>query len=74
MSEPTERVPKWLTIDVMVLLGGLAIIIAAALWLEPTKEGIVQRASQSASQQASRLWQYVTERKKPVVPKLKAPL
>jgi hypothetical protein len=74
MSEPTKRVPKWLTIDVMVLVVGAVIIIAAALWLEPTREGIVQRAAQSAQSTGQQLWQYVTERKKPVVPKLKAPL
>jgi hypothetical protein len=72
MGEPAKRVPKWLTIDVMVLVVGAVIIIAAALWLEPTRDDIVQRAAQSASQQASRLWQYVTE-KKPVVPNLKGP-
>jgi hypothetical protein len=74
MSEPAKRVPKWLTIDVMVLVVGAVIIVAAALWLEPSREGIVQRAVQSAQSTGQQLWQYVTERRKPVVPKLKAPL
>ena len=74
MGEPAKRVPKWLTIDVMVLVVGAVIIIAAALWLEPTREGVVQRAARSAQSTGQQLWQYVTERKKPVVPKLKAPL
>ena len=73
VSEPAKRVPKWLTIDVMVLVVGAVIIIAAALSLEPTR-GIVQRAAQSAQSTCQQLWQYMTERKKPVVPKLKAPL
>jgi hypothetical protein len=70
---PTKRVPKWLTIDVMVLVIG-AVVIIAALGLEPTRDGIVQRAAQSAQSTGQQLWQYVTERKKPVAPKLKAPL
>jgi hypothetical protein len=74
MGEPAKRVPKWLTIDVMVLVVGAVIIIAAALWLEPTREGVVQPAARSAQSTGQQLWQYVTERKKPVVPKLKAPL
>ena len=49
-------------------------MIATALWLEPTKDGIVQRAAYSAQSTSLLLWHYVTEHKKPVVPKLKAPL
>jgi hypothetical protein len=74
MSEPAKHVPKWLTIDVTVLVVGAVIILAAALWLEPTRDGIVQRVAQSAQSTGQQLWQYATERKKPVVPKLKAPL
>jgi uncharacterized membrane protein YczE len=70
MTEPAKRVPRWLTIDVIVLVVGAVIMIATALWLEP-RDGLVQRLAQSTGQQ---LWQYVTERRKPVVPKLKAPL
>jgi hypothetical protein len=55
MSEPAKRVPKWLTIDVMVLVVGAVIIIAAALWLESTREGIVQRAAQSAQSTGQQL-------------------
>ena len=72
MSEPAKHVPKWLTIDVTVLVVGAVIIIAAALWLEPTRDGIVQGAAQSAQSTGQR--QYVIERKKPDVPKLEAPL
>ena len=49
-------------------------MIATALWLEPTRDGIVQRAVYGAQSTGQQLWHYVTERKKPVVPKLKAPL
>ena len=74
MTEPAKRVPRWLTIDVIVLVVGAVIMIATALWLEPTKDGIVQRAAYSAQSTSLLLWHYVTEHKKPVVPKLKAPL
>ena len=58
----------------MVLVVGAVIMITTALWLEPTRDGIVQRVAQSAQSTSHLLWHYVTERKKPVVPKLKAPL
>ena len=74
MTEPAKRVPWWLTFDVIVLVVGAVIMIATALWLEPTKDGIVQRAAHSAQSTSHLLWHYVTEHKKPVVPKLKAPL
>ena len=74
MTEPAKRVPRWLTIDGIVLVVGAVIMIATALWLEPTKDGIVQRAAYSAQSTSLLLWHYVTEHKKPVVPKLKAPL
>jgi hypothetical protein len=73
MTEPAKRVPRWLTIDVTVLVVGAVIMIATALWLEP-RDGLVQRVVYSAQSTGQQLWQYVTERRKPVVPKLKAPL
>ena len=33
MTKLAKRVPQWLTIDVMVLVVGAVILIAAALWL-----------------------------------------
>ena len=48
-------------------------MIATALWLEP-RDGLVQRVVYGAQSTGQQLWQYVTERRKPVVPKLKAPL
>ena len=74
MTEPAKRIPKWLRLDIAVLVVGAVIITAATLWLEPTRDGIAQRAAQSAQSTGQQLWQYVTERKKPTVPKLKAPL
>ena len=68
-----ERVPRWLTIDVIVLVVGAVIMIATALWLEP-RDGLVQRGVDGAQSTGQQLWQYVTERRKPAVPKLKAPL
>ena len=40
-------------IDGIVLVVGAVIMIATALWLEPTKDGIVQRAVYSAHQRAT---------------------
>jgi hypothetical protein len=68
MTEPAKRIPKWLRLDIAVLVVGAVIILAA------TRDGIVQRVAQGAQSTGQQLWQYVTERKKPVVPKLKAPL
>jgi hypothetical protein len=73
MTEPAKRVPRWLTIDGIVLVVGAVIMIATALWLEP-RDGLVQRVVYGAQSTGQQLWQYVTERRKPVVPKLKAPL
>jgi hypothetical protein len=33
MTKPANRVPRWLTIDVMVLVVGAIIMIVGALWL-----------------------------------------
>jgi hypothetical protein len=74
MTEPAKRTPKWLTIDLMVLVVGAVIILAAALWPEPNRDGVVQRLAHGAHSTGHLVWHYVTERKKPVVPKLKAPL
>lgn len=74
MTEPAKRVPKWLGLDITVLVAGAVIMIATALWLEPNRDGIVQRLAHSAQSTSHLVWQYLTELKKPVVPKLKAPL
>ena len=34
MTKPAKRVPRWLTIDLTILLIGTIIIIVSALWLE----------------------------------------
>ena len=73
MAQPAKRVPRWLTIDGIVLVVGAVIMIATALWLEP-RDGLVQRVVYGAQSTGQQLWQYVTERRKPAVPKLKAPL
>jgi hypothetical protein len=73
MAQPAKRVPRWLTIDVIVLVVGAVIMIATALWLE-SRDDLVQRVDYGAQSTGQQLWQYVTERRKPVVPKLKAPL
>ena len=72
MTEPAKRVPRWLTIDVIVLVVGAVIMIATALWLK-SRDGLI-RVGYGAQSTGQQLWQYVTERRKPVVPKLKAPL
>ena len=74
MTRQTAKFQQRIKFDVMVLVVGAVIMIATALWLEPTKDGIVQRAAQSAQSTSQLLWHYVTEHKKPVVPKLNAPL
>ena len=74
MTRAFAKVPRRIKFDVMVLAVGAVVIIAAALWLEPTRDGFVQRAAQSAQSTGQLLWNYVTERKKPAVPKLRAPL
>ena len=33
MSKPVKRIPRWLTIDLMILVVGAIITIASALWL-----------------------------------------
>ena len=74
MTEPAKRVPNWLRLDITVLVVGAAIMIATALWLEPNRDGVVQRLAHSAHSTGHLAWHYLTERKRPVVPKLKAPL
>ena len=74
MTRQTAKFQQRIKFDVMVLVVGAVIMIATALWLEPTKDGIVQRAAHSAQSTSPLLWHYVTEHKMPVVPKLKAPL
>lgn len=74
MTEPAKRIPKWLRLDITVLVVGAVIIVAATVWLEPTRDGIVQRAAQNAQSTGQQLWQYVIERKKHALPKLRAPL
>jgi hypothetical protein len=73
MAEPAKRVPKRLRLDITVLVAG-AVIMVAALWLEPNRDGVVQRLAHSAHSTGHLAWHYLTERKRPVVPKLKAPL
>jgi len=68
------RIPKWLRLDIAVLVVGAVIVIATALWLEPNRDGVVQRLEHNAHSTGHLVWRYVTERKKPVVPKLKGPL
>jgi hypothetical protein len=74
MTRQTAKFQQRIKFDVMVLVVGAVIMIATALWLEPAKDGIVQRAAHGAHSTSQLLWHYVTEHKKPVVPKLKAPL
>ena len=74
MTEPAKRVPKWLRLDITVLVAGAVIMIATDLWLEPNRDGVVQRLAHSAHSTGHLVWHYLTEHKKPVVPKLKAPL
>lgn len=33
MTKPEKRVPRWLTNDLMILVVGAVIMIAAAMWL-----------------------------------------
>lgn len=33
MTKPAKRIPRWLTIDLMILLIGAIITITSALWL-----------------------------------------
>jgi hypothetical protein len=33
MTKPAKRIPRWLTIDLMILLIGAVITIISALWL-----------------------------------------
>ena len=74
MAESAKRVPKWLRLDTAVLVAGAAFMIATALWLEPNRDGFVQRIAHSAHSSGHLMWHYLIEHKKPVVPKLKAPL
>lgn len=33
MKKPAKRIPRWLTIDLMILVVGAIITVASALWL-----------------------------------------
>ena len=33
MTKPAKRIPRWLTIDLMILLIGTVIIVVSATWL-----------------------------------------
>ena len=33
MTKPAKRIPRWLTIDLTILVIGAVIMIAAAVWL-----------------------------------------
>lgn len=33
MTKPVKRIPRWLTIDLTVLVVGAVIIVVSALWL-----------------------------------------
>ena len=74
MTKSANLVPKWLRLDITVLAAGAVIMIATALWLEPNRDGVVQRLAHSAHSTGRLVWHYLIEHKKPVVPKLKAPL
>ena len=73
MTRQTAKFQQRIKFDVMVLVVGAVIMIATALWLEP-RDGLVQRVVYGAQSTGQQLWQYVTERRKPALPKLKAPL
>jgi hypothetical protein len=34
MTKPAKHIPRWLTIDLMILVNGAVIMIVSALWLE----------------------------------------
>ena len=72
MTESAKRVPKWLRLDITVLVAGAVIMIATALWLDSNRDGVVQRLAHRAHSTGH--WHYLIEHKEPVVPKLKAPL
>lgn len=74
MPPPFAKIPRRIKFDVMVLVVGAVVMLATALWSEPARDGIVQRAAHSAQSAGHLLWHYVTERKKVPMPKLKAPL
>lgn len=33
MTKPAKRIPRWLTIDLLILVIGAAVIAVSALWL-----------------------------------------
>ena len=41
MPKPARRIPRWLTIDIMILVIGTVIIIVSALWLGTNIEFMV---------------------------------
>jgi hypothetical protein len=68
MTELAKRLPKWLRLDIAILVVGAVIMIAAALWLEPNGDSVVRRIAHGAQSTGHQLLNYVTERRKPVVP------
>jgi len=73
MTEPAKRRTEvGSRSTVIVLVVGAVIMIATALWLEPRGRPCSTRWFYGAS--VNRPAQYVTEHRKPAVPKLKAPL
>ena len=53
MTRQTAKFQQRIKFDVMVLVVAAVIMIATALWLEPTKDGIVQRGLIALNQRAS---------------------
>jgi hypothetical protein len=45
MTKQAKRIPRWLTIDLMILVVGAVIIIVSALWLGINIQHIAQRPS-----------------------------
>jgi len=68
MTEPAKRLPKWLRLDIAILVVGAIIMIATTLWSAPNKDSVVQRMAHGAQSTGGQLLGYVTERRKPVVP------
>ena len=74
MTQPAKRVPKWVKLDVAILVVGAMLVIATPLWFEPNRDGVVHRVARNAQTMGHLVWHYMTEYKKPAVPKLTAPL
>ena len=45
MTKQAKRIPRWLTIDLMILVVGAVIIIVSTLWLGINIQHIAQRPS-----------------------------